>query len=433
MKRHILVISFFIITVQIIACNPKNLWENNLTTNDVSSVKAASNTTIEITFKGDVEQASAEVPDNYTITGLTITNAKRDDNDFTRVLLTTSPQQNTEYSLIVTDVVMLNGRIVDTAKNPAKFMGDALLGIISVIVTSNTGVQVTFSENVGNGSDVAVNYVITGGSGCNVISAGVSGNIVNLTTDEQSEIAYVLTVNCVYDTSQTPNLIDPAKNQFSFNGDGRPELDSAYWVAIGDPLFVNHFYVKFSEDVNDGDALDHNNYSIVYIPTSTPLNVSSVTKINNSTYELTTDQQIDDTNNYSISATNIRDLSGHESETNPAQSILFNGKHCPYIVSIDPEATYPDSIIVTFSEVMDAGTRAVAGNYKINNTNPSSASLNGNDKVRLVFPFTFNLSTDYTLTVYNVTDGTGNFIQATDLAIQSPGNIYEFTTPPVWP
>ena len=113
----------------------------------VSDVESTSNTGVRVYFSTDVELSSAENKSNYSIPGLSITNASRDPVDFYIVDLTTAPQGSINYTLTVTSVLDINGYSIGS-QNSKSFTGDAVPYIQSVSSSGNAEVFVYFSEDI---------------------------------------------------------------------------------------------------------------------------------------------------------------------------------------------------------------------------------------------------------------------------------------------
>jgi hypothetical protein len=71
----------------------------------LSLVQATSNTGVRVIFSNDVPLPDAEVVGNYSIPGLTVLAALRDGSNFNIVDLTTSVQEDINYTLSVSGVI----------------------------------------------------------------------------------------------------------------------------------------------------------------------------------------------------------------------------------------------------------------------------------------------------------------------------------------
>jgi hypothetical protein len=416
MKKLVLLLAFLVFTIQFLSCSPKNPWENDDKSDDVSSVSAVNNTQVEVVFSTGVEESSAETATNYSIkaggTTLAVNSAVRDASDNKIVRLTTGSQDNVEYTLIVTNVTTIasgniKSKTIDTTNSPDKFTGEAVFKVVSAESTGCNSVRVTFSKTLGTGANVPENYQINSGS-LAVSSATVSDKIVNLVTSDQSSISYTLVVSNVYDTNSV--VIDSGNNTAYISGDARPALISANWVEVEDGgagFKVNHFRIEFSEAVNGTDAAIAANY--ILNPT---LTISSINMVNDTTYELITSEQTQG-NTYQLYVQNIHDMSGNNNVTDGTNVISFSGKHCPYIDNI----VYVDNkhLLIYFSEDVEGSVAQNTNNYVINGVvNPTLASRSIN-----IFEYhivgiemstinQFISGNSYTLSIYNIQDNTTN-------------------------
>jgi len=83
------------------------LWVGDDSAPVIFQVSALNDTSVLVTFSEEVEQTGAEMTSHYTIAGLTIADAGRDEDHPDQVLLTVSPMSETEYTLTVNGVADL--------------------------------------------------------------------------------------------------------------------------------------------------------------------------------------------------------------------------------------------------------------------------------------------------------------------------------------
>ncbi len=84
----------------------------------INAVTAISETSIEVDFNEDIEESSAETSANYTIDGLSVIAAERDDSDNSLVSLTVSTMTNgTTYDLVVNNIEDLSNNEIATNSN----------------------------------------------------------------------------------------------------------------------------------------------------------------------------------------------------------------------------------------------------------------------------------------------------------------------------
>jgi len=121
------------------------------------------------------------------------------------------------------------------------------LCLVDAKATSNTGVQVFFSEDVDlTSAQEPAHYAISGLSVISAVRSASDHSIVGLTTSAQEDTTYLLTVT---------NVIDDSSK--SFCGDVAPFIESV--SSYGNSKVA----VFFSEPVEEASAQSASNYSIV--------------------------------------------------------------------------------------------------------------------------------------------------------------------------
>ena len=157
----------------------------------------------------------------------------------TQILLDTGPQiAGTVYTVTVSDVVDKAGNGI--VQNSAQFTAGTALDdgrprVVGAASTSNTTVLVTFSKRMGPSAEVAGNYIIVqenvnaevGAIGIlNAAFLSPQQDAVELTTTQQSEVTYFLSV---------VNVLDISGNQLA-----PPELlvDPATAIFAGTPVLL---------------------------------------------------------------------------------------------------------------------------------------------------------------------------------------------------
>ncbi len=178
----------------------------------VSNVYAISNTTVRVRFSEPVTGADTAI---YEISSGLINVNSISILSTTLVELTTDLQDDITYTLTVNSVTDIDN--LPESNDPLisySFTGDALPEVYSVVSTSNTSVQVTFTEPVNN-ADVAGNYTISPLTITGVTT--VTSTVYDLTTTSQNGITYSLYVSNVEDRDNYPDLIDPGVN-YDFTG-----------------------------------------------------------------------------------------------------------------------------------------------------------------------------------------------------------------------
>ena len=217
----------------------------------ISNTVATSNIDVRVYFSDEVEQASAETAGNYSIPGLTVTGATRDLVDFSIVDLTTSPQEDINYTLTVTVVIDQDSR---------QFGGDVEPYIQSVCSYSNTEVFVYFSEAVEIASaESLTNYSIPGLTIISATRDAADFSKINLDTGSQGDgTNYTLTINSVTDLNGN-SILNPGTMDFTGTGvtdNTSPRVLSAVLVDS------NTVEVRFSEPVDQVSSETVGNYKI---------------------------------------------------------------------------------------------------------------------------------------------------------------------------
>ena len=228
---------------------------------------ALSNTSVLLTFNLPLEQSSAQTLTNYRIgdPDVNVTAAVRGGGANTHtVVLTTSPQADVAYTVVVTNVLSASGQfLVDPTANTATFFGINRVDttpprlLQAEAGTSYDEVVLTFNEPLENHADDVANYSI-------VPSLAILGAIPNewgtqvalRTLPLTAGVNYTATVIHVEDRSG--NIIDPSFNMAGFiipaDETVPPEVTSV--VAIDCQTVL----VTFSEPVSE-NAGDPSNYS----------------------------------------------------------------------------------------------------------------------------------------------------------------------------
>ena len=140
--------------------------------------------TVLLTFSEGMDQAAAETAAYYAIDDpeLNVTAADLDADD-SRVLLTTSTQQNTEYTVKVTNVIGdSGGKLIDPTRNTATFYGipaddNVQPYVAGAAATASTSVLLSFSEPLADGADDPVNFTVTPTGGGDDVPNGEDANV----------------------------------------------------------------------------------------------------------------------------------------------------------------------------------------------------------------------------------------------------------------
>jgi hypothetical protein len=262
MMRYLSFLVSVAITFTIYSCKADEVWENaNRAPNIfyISSVVATSTNTVKVTLSQEADESDANNPSNYSIPGLTITDALRDGTDSTLVNLSTSNHEDINYTLTITGLTDTSGNLMGIP-NSMKFAGDVAPMIKSVSATGSTSVMVYFSEPVDKLSvEDAANYTADGGLTINTAVRDASDySRVILTTSPQNSISYKLTISNVTDVTGN-SLANP--NYEYFTGIGATDLTNPR-VLFAAMIDSNTVEVIFSEPVEEISSENTGNYTL---------------------------------------------------------------------------------------------------------------------------------------------------------------------------
>ncbi|HEU4964769.1 MAG TPA: S-layer homology domain-containing protein [Bacilli bacterium] len=390
----------------------------------VSGAYATTNTSVTVNFNDVLDQESAENISNYSIEGLSVLKAELSSNG-TDVVLTTSAQtEGSIYNVVVSGVTDEAGNGVDTDNDEFPFGGRAVdteEPTISVAYAgTNTSVYVEFSEDVDNATAEDIeNYSI---EGLTIVKAEQQDdkNIVKLTTSEQVEgNVYTLEIANVEDV--VGNVLDTDGDEFVFGGRAKDTVKPH--VDLATSTSNTQVQVTFNEQVDPTSALKPYNYylgSELGYPTR-------VTKVNDTTYALTTKSQ--DAKVYTLSVNGVTDLSGNVVDAD-YDEVTFGGYAAanetvaPHVVSA--VAKNNNTVVVSFNEKIEEAT-IVPANFTFTKKSGTDSSAN---PITAGSPVAYELSEDgksvtlqfatetmtagvvYNVQVVGVTDLSGNTVDA---------------------
>jgi len=259
------------------------------------------------------------------------------------------------------------------------------LCLVDAKATSNTGVQVFFSEDVDlTSAQEPAHYAISGLSVISAVRSASDHSIVDLTTSAQEDTTYLLTVT---------NVIDDSSK--SFCGDVAPFIESV--SSYGNSKVA----VFFSEPVEEASAQSASNYSIV------GLSVFTATRSTDdySKVILETSSQSGNTI-YTLAIGNVTDENGNPL-TDP-NTMQFYGTgttdNTPPTV-LSAELVDGNTVCLHFSEPMEQSSSETASNYSLKDNCSTSitvdiAELQSSDTANVYLHITGTFSENfYTVTV----------------------------------
>jgi hypothetical protein len=273
MKRTV---SFIIlITVPLLfSCNADEVWKNankeisytSSSTFYVLAAAASSTNTVRVSFSREV---GTENISNYSIPGLTITDASKDGSDGTVINLTTSTHEDINYILTVTGVKDARGESLDEDPKSLQFAGDVAPAIKRVISYGNTTIVMYFTEgmneaDVENTANYAIDSVPPGApiAVSHAIRDAVDRSKVTLTTDSQTDGQnYEITVNAAVRDLTGNTLVDPKQEYFTGQGSGGGDTTDPV-VLFAELVDSDTVELYFSEPMNVATTSNTLNYTI---------------------------------------------------------------------------------------------------------------------------------------------------------------------------
>jgi predicted RNA-binding protein with TRAM domain len=351
---------------------------------DLSSVSPASNTTLTVTFDAAPNMVQANTKTNYSIPGLTVTNASYSGTGNV-VTLTTSSQSGIGYTLTVTGVTRASDAEVLTTGSKG-FTGRTSFNVVSATPTSTTKINVLFDAPPTSGpATTATNYTLTGG--LTVTGATLSGSTVTLTVSApQSAVSYTLTVNTNVTRASDSEVLTVKTAIFT----GRPSFN----VASANAPTASTMTVTFdSPPANNTAVTTASNYVITGGGGLTLSNGS----LSGNTVTFTTVGQVGG-QSYIVTVSNVTRASDGEALT--GKTAMFTGKTGFNVSSATAIDTF--HVAVTFDATPNTSPAQTVTNYSIPGLpTPDTAVLSGST-VTLTFS-TPMVGQQYTVTVSNVT------------------------------
>ncbi|UCH27150.1 MAG: SUMF1/EgtB/PvdO family nonheme iron enzyme [Trueperaceae bacterium] len=387
----------------------------------VASAIAISNTEVLITFvdpnsaKPEAMGPGLDNPSYYEITPPLAVTAASPKEGGTMVLLETAPQEQTSYTVKVTNVLSKSGgKLVDPQHNTAGFLGKGRQGddadeeepsVLGAVALDSTTVLVNFSEPLRDSAADPSRYAIQNASGLAVIGATLNefGTQATLTTPPQAVTSYTLTVSGVQDTAGNPIGAANTATFFGISDASPPSLAGAISLSNTEVL------VTFSEAMETAGVANTSNYTI-----SPVLNITGAEQQPGATMVLLTTAPQEQVN-YTLIATNVKSAASKKLIDPTGNSATFSG--IPVDDGSPPEilsavATSTTSVQVNFSEPL-RDNAADATLYDI--TDAAGNLLPVTDAVLNAFNTQATLTTlsqvageSYTLAVISVADKAGN-------------------------
>jgi hypothetical protein len=444
----------------------------------VVNATTLSSAKVRVEFSEAVEEFTAQDISSYTFSPeLGITSATRDpetlgDNHIVDVTLS-EDMENTNYTVEVVNVTDLDFNDMDPYYNHASFSGDGRPKIERVNSTATDEIMIQFTEDV-NIAEVDVSDAVYPYSGdhIRVENLDTPGFLdvtsVTLNTEDSSKLIVQLgspqTTGERYRitlTGATTGVKDVNGNYVSDNTTGYFIGDGPLTIVTVEPMDPTTLVVTFSEEIRDDDSSNANTAAYFTIPglrepvlaASWPYN-SDKSKI-----QLTTPTQLQQIYTLKIVVGSNPpgyyfhsvDFVGPE-PTPPAidrdvlhegyNTFSFQGDGLPTVLSA--AAVDSNTVKVVFSETVELSSAQNTGNYSIISSGYPSLTIVGASRQpepnsnEVVLTTSTQLYVNYTVTVTNVEDTTGNVISGNNTADfagigtdNTPPSILSVTAPSV--
>lgn len=217
------------------------------------SVTSKSNTEVSLTFDEEMDKTKAEDISNYTISGLTVSNAQLDPSAKVITLTTSVQVPGQIYNITVSNLTDKNGNLMESGYVKSVFTAYSGLDntkprLEYVISKNNTQVIAVFNEKMDKISAENIsNYSI---AGLSVLNAKLDpdANAVTLTTTSQTAgTIYKLTASNVTDISG--NIVDADYDEFQFGGIP-PDTNKPY-LTYAKAIDSTTVKVNFSEPMDE--------------------------------------------------------------------------------------------------------------------------------------------------------------------------------------
>ncbi len=377
----------------------------------ITSVQILDETHIDVTFSEAIEKSRAEKIQNFSISnGMTILQAKLDQNNLIVHLTTSSHQSGMTYTLTVNNICDLapvpNYIFANSTTQYNYIEVDSIPPeIYSVNIRNENLIDIIFSEKIEQlSAQTTGNYKIN--NGVNVLAAilDIDQKAVHLsTTAHPANLTFTLTVNKIKDQAQPPNEI-AANSVYSYSYHPDDHVPPTIVGAFAPD--ENHVDITFSEPIDRESAESENNYTIDKGITV----IEALLDPNQTVIHLTTTaHQTAET--YTITINQIKDLASNPNmiaqDSKVQYTYTFQDREPPQIINVQiVNATY---LKITFNEIMERESAENISNYAIGSAvQVLSAILDNSLEVVHLTTSEHQPNMTYTLTVNNVRDRSPN-------------------------
>jgi len=358
-----------------------------------------SNTSVKVVFNKSVQKDSAENYENYSIDGLVIIFAELNKDNPEIVNLTTTPQEDKEYSVIATNIIDINDLTIDTEHNKVNFTGipqkydTTCPTLLQAEAIHATLVRLTFSEPMDTNTLSDLSAYSIDKISINQVQTTSNPTTVLLYTDSQLPIEYTLTVTKVKDASENEIC---NSNTAKFSGttvtdDVSPTIEK---VEVQDNSSV---LVTFSEAIDPITAENIANYTI------NGLTVISAVIIDANSKQVLLFTSSQSAIEYTLTVSNVKDKSNNIiaiPNSGIFQGISGGTPTPPIMISVTP--IYNTKLIVTFSKPVTTASSETVANYAIPSLTNSTATRDSASPAKVNLVTSSQSAITYTLTANNI-------------------------------
>ena len=374
----------------------------------LSSVEVLGAKSIRLTFSEAMDEASACQAGNYSISGISVQEASMDLSKRTIYLKTSEHQAGVQYTVEVQNVKDLAGNTVASAQSasytletqdtqPPMLKNADLIGDDVLVIYFNESVDAASASNTAN-------YSINNGIAIHSINITGGNTEVWLETSMHQRGTYQLTVKNLKDQSNNAMTTATYDYQYSPPDNEPPQLLN---VAVASPYTLE---LQFDEALDPVSAENTGSYAVENAINHNHLTITKATlDRTNTLVTLITSEHIP--GNYSVTVSGVKD--GNSGNVSGSLSLAYAYTPADNTPPVIESANLENNtfLVVQFSEALESTSASVKANYTINNgISVKSVFINAEGDVML--ETTEHAAGEYTLTVNNIKDATGNTIQA---------------------
>lgn len=287
--------------------------------------------------------------------------------------------------------------------------------LLRAVALNNTGVLLTFSDEMEDAAIALGFYRVTGPNSLQITAATLSADhfSVSLTTSPQEDKTYTIEVGEL--RSRDGRTLDPAADSAAFIGIAKEDVAPPKLAKVAS-LDNTTVLVSFTEPLGPS-AQQISNYAITADADGEPLVVSHA-KLNDSLTDVMLTTLSQKPAGYTLIVSGVKDASGNTIDPT-ANSGKFTGKAAPDNTLprvVGAISTGNTSVLVTFSEAM-ADNAINPANYLVGNANvvPEAGGVNvvdaeflNGDRTAVELTTLSQSTIEYAIYVVNVTDLAGN-------------------------